>query len=98
VPRPSAQGASKRVARHDRRGRAGVARPASERGKLIETCGSHASSATLALPRRLEAAPDGKWTCGEQIDRFRGLFFAFASSWTGLAQADKLKGRQCISL
>ena len=64
----------------------------------IETCGSRASSATLALPRRLEAALDGKWTCDEQLDKFRGPFSAFASSWTGLAQADKLKGRQCISL
>ena len=59
---------------------------------------SGAASATLALPRRLEAVPDGKWTCGEQLDKFKGLFFAFVSSWTGLAQADKLKGRQCISL
>ena len=64
----------------------------------IETCGSRASFATLALPRRLEAVPDGKWTCGEQLDKFRGPFSAFASSWTELAQADKLKGRQCISL
>ena len=52
----------------------------------------------LALPRHLEAAPDGKWTCGEQLDKFRDPFFVFASLWTGLAQADKLKGRQCISL
>jgi len=64
----------------------------------IETCGSRASSATLALPRRLEATPDGKWAYGEQLDKFRGSFSAFASSWTELAQADKLKGRQCISL
>ena len=54
--------------------------------------------AAHVLPRRLEAAPDEKWACGEQIDKFRGLFSTFASSWTGLAQADKLKGRQCISL
>jgi hypothetical protein len=79
------------------RGRAHAV-PAVEHGRPIETCGSRASSATLALPRRLEAAPDGKWTCGEQIDKFRGLFSAFASSWTGVAQTDKLKGRQCISL
>ena len=45
----------------------------------IETCGSRASSATLALPRRLEAAPDGKWAYGEQLDKFRGLFSVFAS-------------------
>jgi hypothetical protein len=31
-------------------------------------------------------------------DKFRGLFFAFASSWTKVAQGDKLKGRQCILL
>ena len=63
----------------------------------IETCGSRASSATIALPRRLEAAPDRKWAYGEQLDKFRGPFSAFASSWTGLTQVDKLKGRQCIS-
>jgi len=64
----------------------------------IETCGSHASFVTLALPRRLKAAPDGKWACGEQLDKFSGPFSAFASSWIELAQADKLKGRQCILL
>jgi len=65
---------------------------------VIETCGSRASSATLALPRCLEAAVDVKWTCGEQLDKFRGLFFAYVISLTELAHADKLKGRQCISL
>ena len=59
--------------------------PASERGRPVETCGSRASSATLALPRRLEAAPDGKWTCGEQLDKFMGLFSTFVSSWSRLA-------------
>ena len=54
--------------------------------------------AAHVLPRRLEAASDEKWACGEQIDKFRGPFSAFASSWTGLTQADKLKGRPCISL
>ena len=87
----------RRAARHDLHGRAGLARPASERGRPIETCGSRASSATLALPRRLEAAPDGKWTCVEQLDKFRGLFSTFTSSWTWLAQT-KLKDCQCISL
>ena len=33
-----------------------------------------------------------------QLDKFRGIFSAFVSLWTGLAQADKLKGRRCISL
>jgi len=33
-----------------------------------------------------------------QADKFRGYFFGFASSWTKVAQADKLKGRQCILL
>jgi len=61
-------------------------------------CGSRALSVTLALPRRLEATPDGKWTCGEQLVKFSGPFSVFASSWTGLSQADKLMGRQCISL
>ena len=65
--------------------------PASECGRPVEMCGSRASSATLALPRRLEAAPDGKWTCGEQLDKFRGSFSAFASSWTGLSHVNKLK-------
>ena len=50
--------------------------------------------AAHVLPRRL----DGKWACGEQIDKFRGPFPAFVSSWTGLAHADKLKRRQCTSL
>jgi hypothetical protein len=52
------------------------------------------SSATLAQLHRLETGPDGKWTCGKQLDKFRGHFFAFASSWTKVARADKLKGRQ----
>jgi hypothetical protein len=33
-----------------------------------------------------------------QVDKFRGHFFAFPSSWTKVAQADKLKGRRCILL
>ena len=33
-----------------------------------------------------------------QADKFRGHFFGFASSWTKVAQTDKLKGRQCILL
>ena len=44
------------------------------------------------LPRRLEAAPDGKWACGEQIDKFRGPLYAFVSSWTEMTHAYKLKG------
>ena len=65
------------------------------RAATVPRCGVRAatSSATLALPRRLEVASDGKWTCGEQLEKFRGLFSAFASSWIGLAQTDKLKGR-----
>jgi len=59
---------------------------------VIETCGSRTSSTTLALPRRLETASDWKWTCGKQLDKFRGSFSAFVSLWTELAQADKLKG------
>ena len=38
----------------------GVGDQCSERGRPPETCGSRASSATLALPRYLEAALDGK--------------------------------------
>ena len=51
---------------------------------------------TLALPCWLEAALDGKWAFGKQVDKFRGRIFEFASSWTKVAQADKLKSRQCI--
>jgi hypothetical protein len=32
------------------------------------------------------------------MDKFRGHFFGFASSWTKMAHADKLKGRECILL
>jgi hypothetical protein len=56
------------------------------------------SSAMLARLRWLETELDGKWTCSKQLDKFRGHFFAFASSWTKVARADKLKGRQCILL
>ena len=32
------------------------------------------------------------WTKVAQVDKFRGHFFAFASSWTKVAQADKFRG------
>jgi hypothetical protein len=52
----------------------------------------------VALQRRLEAGPEGRWACGKQLDKFRGYFFEFASSWTKVTQVYKLKGRQCILL
>ena len=33
-----------------------------------------------------------------QVNKFRRHFFAFTSSWTKVAQTDKLEGRQCILL
>jgi len=60
----------------------------------IETCDSRASSTMMALPRRRM----GNGPAVNKLTSSRGSFSTFASSWIELAQADKLKGRQCISL
>lgn len=52
----------------------------------------------LALPRRIENTLDGKWACGKQLDKFRGLNIVFASLWSKVPQGHKVKGRQCILL